>query len=146
MQHWPKTESKLSSIAFLSIIFWRIRKSVYLYHSIAPTCGIFFFFPMFSKHAAKLSFYRMLKTRTSCSIFKFYCMKFHSSCSEYFVKSKKPQHAALQDQRLTKRFSFFMNHESWIHFVNLWKSPISYIDRGSDTGVSQSKDCCDKRR
>ena len=30
MQHWPKTGSKLSSIAFLSIIFWRIRKSVYL--------------------------------------------------------------------------------------------------------------------
>ena len=67
---------------------------------------------MFSKHAAKLSFYRMLKTRTSCSIFKFYCMKFHSSCSEYFVKSKKPQHAAVQHCRirgLQKDFPF-----SWI--------------------------------
>ena len=64
---------------------------------------------MISKHVAKLSFYRMLKTRTSCSIFKFYCMKFHSSCSEYFVKSKKPQHAALQDQGLQKDFPF-----SWI--------------------------------
>ena len=142
MQHWPKTDSKLSSIAFLSIIFWRIRKSVYLIIP-APICRVFFITSrwklvhilLFLKHAEKLSFYRMLKTRTSCSIFKFYCIKFHSSCPEYFVKSKKPQHAA--GSKVYKK----MNHFSWIWYVLWICESLRYLilTEGLTRGESQSQ-------
>ena len=42
----------------------------------------------------------------------------------------KQETSACSRIRSTKKI-FFMN---LIRFVNLWKSPISYIDRGSDTG------------
>ena len=129
MQHWPKTGSKLSSIAFLSIIFggsgsqfilsFQLQSPEYFLLTSMET------FFLFLKHAEKLSFYRMLKTRTSCSIFKFYCMKFHSSCPEYFVKSKKPQHAA--GSEVYKKI--FLFHESDTFCESVKVSDILYWQR-----------------